>query len=123
MTLKLSEAETLKLVELYRDHECLWNNRCDAYKNKQLRNSALQEIVKEMAVEGFNIEEVKTKIKTIRNAYYLELNKIEKSTRSGAGGHVYVPRVKWFNELNSFIKTVAVRRATTVSRNIVYYYY
>lgn len=80
-----------------------------------MRIAALKHIRDAMDIEGFNVDDIKTKIKIIRSAYYLELNKIEKSTRSGAG-NVYVPRVKWFNELNSFIKTVASRRPTPVLR-------
>ena len=131
MTRKFSADETLKLVQLYREQECLWNIRCDEYKNKQIRTSALQQILKEMGINGIKIEDIKSKIKSIRNTYLLEVDKIEKSTRSGAGGNVYVPRVPWFEELNSFIKNVAVRRTTKVRKlyllqtylNIIYYNY
>ncbi|CAG5058513.1 unnamed protein product [Parnassius apollo] len=58
-------------------------------------------------------DEVKTKIKSIRNTYYLEIDKIEKSTRSGAGGHIYKPKIIWFDEYDSFVKPVTVRRKTT----------
>ncbi|CAH2098176.1 unnamed protein product [Euphydryas editha] len=115
MSRKLTEEETLRLVQLYRQHECLWDIRSEAYKNKQMRMSALKQICEAMDIKGLNIDEIKTKIKIIRSTYYLELNKIEKSTRSGAE-KVYVPRVKWFNELNSFIKTVAARRTIPVLR-------
>lgn len=118
MARKFNADETLKLVQLYREHECLWNMRCQEYKNKQNRTSALQQIRTEIGIEGITIEEIKNKIKSIRNTYYLEVDKIEKSTRSGAGGNVYIPRVTWFEELNSFIKNVAVRRRTTVRKII-----
>lgn len=91
MSRKLSEEETLKFVQLYREHECLWNIRCNGYKNKQMRTSALEKIQEGMAIEGFAIAEVKAKIRSIRSTYYLEIDKIEKSTRSGAGGNIYVP--------------------------------
>ncbi|CAG4980644.1 unnamed protein product [Parnassius apollo] len=42
MTRKLNEDETLKFVQLYREQECLWDKRCDAYKNKLMRASAIE---------------------------------------------------------------------------------
>lgn len=121
MARKFSEDETFKLVTLYREQETLWNIRCDAYKNKQMRASALQQLQKEMGIDGLTIEEIKSKIKSIRSTYYLEVDKIEKSTRSGAGGNVYIPKVKWFEELHSFIKNVAARRTTTVRKIYLFF--
>ncbi|KAL1489760.1 hypothetical protein ABEB36_013695 [Hypothenemus hampei] len=58
MCRKLSEEETLKFVQLYREQECLWNIRCDSYKNKHIRTSALQQIQEGMAIEGLTLNEV-----------------------------------------------------------------
>ncbi|XP_045768034.1 uncharacterized protein LOC123869238 [Maniola jurtina] len=65
-----------------------------------------------MQIQGLTSTEVKNKIKAIRATYYLELDKIQKSTRSGASGDVYVPKVKWFQELDGFIKNAIVKRKT-----------
>ncbi|XP_047991563.1 uncharacterized protein LOC125230463 [Leguminivora glycinivorella] len=112
MSNKWNEDETLKFVQLYREHECLWDKRCDAYKNKQMRASAL-EVLRDGMNKGLTINDIKAKIKSLRNTYYLELDKIEKSTRSGAGGNVYKPKAIWFEEYDSFVKPVTVRRKTT----------
>ncbi|XP_047516078.1 uncharacterized protein LOC125056822 [Pieris napi] len=110
--MKLSEGETLKLVQLYGENECLWDIKSLNYRNKEMRSTALQNMAQQMQIEGLTSTEVKNKIKAIRATYYLELDKIQKSTKSGASGNVYVPKVKWFQELDGFIKNAIVKRKT-----------
>ncbi|GFW41982.1 hypothetical protein TNCV_6901 [Trichonephila clavipes] len=44
-------------------------------------------------------KQLKAKIKSIKDVYRTELNKIEKSKKSGCGvDDVYVPKLTWFNE-------------------------
>lgn len=114
MVKKLSEDETIKFVSIYRDNPCLWDITSENYKNKAMRQTALQNLCIGMEIEGFTVEDVKNKIKSIRSTYYLELDKIKKSSTSGASGNVYQPKVKWFAEFNSFIKNVMVKRKTHV---------
>ncbi|XP_045778770.1 uncharacterized protein LOC123876507 [Maniola jurtina] len=75
-----------------------------------MRQSALQKICEGMQIEGFTVEDVKNKIKSMRSTYYLELDKIKKSSTSGASGDVYQPKIKWFAEFNSFIRNAMVKR-------------
>ncbi|CAG4980527.1 unnamed protein product [Parnassius apollo] len=89
----------------------LWDKRCDAYKNRLMRASAI-EALRDGMNKRLTTDEVKAKINSIRNTYYLEIDKIEKSTRSGAGGHIYKPKIIWFDEYDSFVKPVTVRRTT-----------
>ncbi|XP_020723102.1 uncharacterized protein LOC126926324 isoform X1 [Bombus affinis] len=112
MAKKLNKNQTSKFVTLYREHECLWDIASKDYKNKAMRESALKKICEDMQMEGFGVEDVKNKIKSIRSTYYLELDKIKRSTTSGASGNVYEPKMKWFTELDSFIKNVVVKRKT-----------
>ena len=112
---KLTEDQTLHFVCLYREHVCLWDITSETYKNKAMRQSALQKICESMqGIEGFTVEDVKTKIKSIRSTYYLELDKIKKSTTSGASGNVYQPKIKWFAEFHSFIRNSLVKRKAQV---------
>nr|CAH7742650.1 unnamed protein product [Callosobruchus chinensis] len=113
MTRKLSDTENLKLVQLYRDNECLWDLKSQNYRNKEMRATALQNIAQEMNLEEFGPTDVKNKIKNLRATYYLELDKIKKSSKSGAGGNVYTPKVKWFEEMDAFIRNVSIQRKTT----------
>ncbi|XP_076674210.1 uncharacterized protein LOC143372146 [Andrena cerasifolii] len=112
MAKKLNEDQTFKFVTLYREHQCLWDITSENYKKKSMRVAAMKNICEYMEIEGFGVEDVKHKIKSIRSTYYLELDKIEKSTRPSASGKVYQSKIKWFTELDSFIKNVVVKRKT-----------
>jgi len=52
-------------VELYKEHECLWNMNSTLYKRKDVRQSALEEIVGKMGLENFTTEDAKQKIKSL----------------------------------------------------------
>lgn len=112
--IKLTEKQTLQFVSLYKEHMCLWDITSDFYKNKAMRRFALQQICDDMQIEGFTIEDAKSKIKSIRSTYYLELDKIEKSAAFSAGGDVYQPKIKWFAEFDSFIRNTMVKRKIPV---------
>lgn len=120
MSRKWGDDNTLQFINLYRNEECLWDIRSQNYRNKQMRITALQNICSSMNMERLTIEEVKAKIKSLRCTYNLELDKISKSTRSGAGGDVYVPKIKWFTEFHEFIRNVAVKRVSVVSKHFIY---
>ena len=51
---------------LYQKHDCLWNHKLETYKNKDARENALQNIVKEMEMNDFTTTEIKNKIKTFK---------------------------------------------------------
>lgn len=76
--MKFTEEETLKFVQLYREHECLWDMSSPNYKNKTLRQNAIEAIIKEMALPGFGVNEVRNKIKNLRSTYNQEVLKIKK---------------------------------------------
>ncbi|KAK4883823.1 hypothetical protein RN001_000094 [Aquatica leii] len=70
----------------------------------------MQEI---MAIEGFGVIEIKNKIRALRSTYSQELKKIKDSKQSGAGADsVYVPHVKWFAEMHSFLQCLDNKRPT-----------
>lgn len=103
--MKWSEEETCKFVELYREAECLWNLASPNYKNKQERQTAIENLVKDMEKHGFGIQEAKQKIKNIRSTYNQEKLKIKKSAKSGAGASdVYIPSLKWFALMEPVMK-------------------
>jgi hypothetical protein len=70
-----------KYVELYKEHECLWNMNSTPYKRKDARQSALGERVRKMGLEKFTNQ----KIKSLRATNQQESHKIDKSLSSGAG--------------------------------------
>lgn len=69
MTEKWNSETTIKFVQELRTHECLWNIKCELYNNKKMRKSAYQKIVEAMNIVGFNVLEVKTKIRNLKSTY------------------------------------------------------
>ncbi|KAF5275783.1 hypothetical protein FQR65_LT16528 [Abscondita terminalis] len=111
--MRWSERETVKFVELYREHECLWDVTKPCYRNNQMRQAALEQIVQTMEIEDFTIADARQKVKSLRNTYSQELQKIDKSIKSGMGGDdIYTPAVKWFKIMDSFMRHSKAKRAT-----------
>ena len=63
-------------------------------------------------------ETLKRKIKSIKDCYRIEPNKIKRSKKSGAGtNNVYKPKLAWFSEADVFLRNVAFGRES--SSNLV----
>lgn len=98
---------------LYKEHECLWNMRNEMYRNKQARQSALNDICVKMEMKNFGINEVKQKIKSLRATSQQEQNKVEKSEGSSGGAPgVYTPPMKWFPVMRDVMKQGALKPTT-----------
>ncbi|KAF5296251.1 hypothetical protein FQA39_LY12588 [Lamprigera yunnana] len=107
MSFRWSEDTTTKFVEHYLKHECLWNIKSVAYKNKQIKNSAYEDLEKTMNISGFKEKEIKSKIKNLRSTYSQELKKIKDSKKSGAGTDtIYVPTIKWFKIMDESLRNI-----------------
>jgi len=116
MPARWNDELTCKYVELYKEHECLWNMNSILYKRKDARQSALEEIVRKMGLENFTIEDAKHKIKSLRATYQQESHKIDKSLSSGAGlEDVYKPSMKWFTLMTEVMKSGVLKRGTVSS--------
>jgi hypothetical protein len=99
MPARWNDQLTCKYVELYKEHECVWNMNSTLYKRKDARQSAVEEMVRKMGLENFTTKDAKQKIKSLRATYQQESHNIEKSLSSGAGLEVvYKPSMKWFND-------------------------
>lgn len=108
MAAKWDSETTIKFIQEYKLHECLWNCKSPTYKNKQMRDAAYGKIVQIMDLPGFGVPEVKLKIRNIRSTYCQEKKKIANSKRSGSGSDtVYI---KWLGELDSMLKDLDQRR-------------
>jgi len=103
--MKWTEDDTYKFVGLYCDYECLWNIGSANYKNKHMRQRAIEVIMQAMKHEEFGVAEVKQKINNIRSTYNQEVQKIQKSRASGISpDDVYKPTVKWFYVMDQTMK-------------------
>lgn len=63
-----------QLIELYKKHECLWNHWHEAYKSKDKRNRAIEDICTTLNVQKF---EFGKKIHNLRNQFNTEMKKLE----------------------------------------------
>lgn len=71
-----------KLIELYRDCQCLWDVKTPGYRDRLKKNDAIKEIASELATdEG----EVGRKLHNLRSQYSNERKK-QASTKSGSEG-------------------------------------
>jgi hypothetical protein len=69
MPARWNDELTCKFVELYKQHPFMWDMNSAMYRLKDSRQSALEEVVREMALENFTTEDAKQKIKSLRGTY------------------------------------------------------
>ena len=111
--MRCSEGDSIKFVELYWEHKCLWNIMKPSYRNNEIRVGDLDKIVEEMGIEGFTVAKASQKVKSLRNTYNQELQKIEKSQNSGTGHEdVYIPSLKWFHLMDTFKRKTKEKRSS-----------
>lgn len=68
------------------------------------------------------LKEIKNKIRSLRSTYHQELNKVQKSKRSGAGlGDVYKPSLTWFKEMEFLNDTFESRQSIHTEVNTFTY--
>lgn len=105
-----AENTTIKFVEEYLKHDCLWDSRHVSYKNaktKEARKAAYSAIRSAMNIDGFGHNEIVQKIKNIRSTYSQELKKIKESKAYGVDeDYVYVPNIKWFYMLKEKLQSI-----------------
>lgn len=101
--LKLSDADTIKFLELYGNEKLLYDMSMDEYRNRDLRMAAAKRIADVMNIPGFGIAQVLKKFKNLRNGYSQELKKIEDN-------EFYIPKVHWFSTMNSFLRRFIYQR-------------
>ncbi|XP_066152782.1 uncharacterized protein [Euwallacea fornicatus] len=111
--LRMSDSETLKFLEYYRNEPSLWDPINEGYKKKEARTAAASRIAEALNLPNFTTAHVNNKFKNLRSSYAQELKKISGSAKSGAStGDVYVPKVVWFKQMDAFLKPHVKSRAT-----------
>lgn len=105
-----------KFINLYKQHDCLWNPELESYKNFHLKKTALNKIVTDMRMPGLTTSIAKDRIKSIRTMYRRELNKVMKSMASATNSrYVYKPKLFWFKQMDAFMRRVTVSRMDTTN--------
>lgn len=108
-----------EFLEAYRRHECLWNPGAPDYFKNNARERAHASMVQDLALDGLTVADVRTKIKTVRTRYGMELRKVRASERSGAGvGEIYNPRLIWFHEADTFLRAVTTARESVSNLDV-----
>ena len=118
MALKLSEYNTLRLLRLYKNEPCLYDVNSSDYRNREARIEAIIRIAALFSLKGFGPKEVTMKFKNIRNSYSQELKRIKDSEDSDEG-EVYVPKVYWFNLMDSFLRPQMYSRHGQTKRSLI----
>ena len=94
-------------LEIYRNHECLWNKKSENYHKTNIREKAYKTLHTELNLPHLSVNDIRAKIKTIPTRYCSELAKIRKSEKSVAGSNdLYVPSLFWFKQAHSFLRDV-----------------
>jgi hypothetical protein len=121
VNMKWGATETVKFLEIFKTYECLWNVGHEGYIKRDLKEHSYKLLSLELENEGFGIipvDKLKIKIKSLKDAYRVEFNKIKKSTKSGAGtDDIYKPKLAWFHVADTFWKHVVSGRPS--SSNLV----
>lgn len=95
------------LIELYEQHECLYNVRCKNYINRDIKAAALNSILEIMRQRcpSISLDLIKKKFKGLRSQFAAELKILQTRRKSGMGAEEeYVPKLWCFKQL-SFLKT------------------
>jgi hypothetical protein len=62
MVFKWRDDHTQLVLDLLSNQECLWNVKSENYRNRNIRDKALEEMVKQLNIPGLTQEDVKLKI-------------------------------------------------------------
>lgn len=103
LNMEWSKETTVKLIELLRQHESLWNPACDSYRNKNIKHDALKFIAESINSNEIDVEK---KIVNLKSQFHREESKARKGFKSGSGtDNIYVS--KWYGyEMLQFLKDI-----------------
>jgi hypothetical protein len=73
MVFKWRDDHTQLVLDLLRNQECLWNVKSEHYRNRNIRDKALEEMMKQLNIPDLTQEDVKIKIKqNLLNSHILQ---------------------------------------------------
>ncbi|XP_046389589.1 uncharacterized protein LOC124158510 [Ischnura elegans] len=96
-----------RVIEMFRDHPCLWDPMDPSYRDRYKRDDALDEILKLFLERNPKATRVTVwkRIQSLRGAFRKERNKVKMSriAHSAGLGHIHVPRL-WYYNLMKFLE-------------------
>ncbi|XP_018794606.1 PREDICTED: uncharacterized protein LOC108972463 [Bactrocera latifrons] len=105
--------EVLKLLSIYRQYECLWNCFSPDYKQPDMKKSAWIELSIHF---GKEVDELKKKMKHLRNCYSAERKKVEAS-KNKHGIPTYEPRLYYYQQMDFLAPVVSLRKYSEQENN------
>lgn len=98
-----TRADVLRLIDLYKQHECLWQVTDKDYTNRRVRRTSLNAVAKELSTTMRCVvrpEYVMKKMHTLRAQLRREVKAMKASQWSGAGTDVHTaPKLWCYNAL------------------------
>ena len=78
---EVSRQVTFFLIELLKEHECLWNKHAASYNNHAVKNKAYQSIYEAMLpfCEGLTTENLKSRVRVLKMQFLREKKKLASS--------------------------------------------
>lgn len=113
--MKWSGTEIMTFLNIYREYPSLWDVTSGLYLNHKAKKAAFKELLTRLESFGLHSDEfhLRKKIKSIRDTYRIELRKLKKTIKMGAGTEEsYKPKLVWYATADSFLHAV-------VSSNLV----
>lgn len=117
---KWNNDDIFQFLDVYEQYPILWNIKHKDYLNRNLKISNFEKLKNNLSSIGLVVDsdQLRLKIKSIRDVYRQEIAKINRSKKSGAGtDSLYKPKLIWFNRANTFLNEVTSTRES--SSNLV----
>lgn len=116
--MKWNTSNITLFLQVYQQFPTLWNIKDKDYSNKSLRDASFKLLMSELKenqlLGEMDAKQLKSKMKSIKDVYRTELQKIEKSKKSGCGtDEVYVPKLSWFKDATYLSEVVTTRSSTS----------
>lgn len=105
-----------EFLYIYQQYPVLWNIKHKNYCNSKYKEEILLQLYHDLnekdLIGGMDIKQLKAKIKTIKDVYRQEMNKIEKSKKSGSGADdIYTPKLAWYGEAHFLAEVLCTRKS------------
>lgn len=107
---RFTQRDILKLLEIYKSEESLWNINSNAYKLLHIKNKAYQKLANELSCD---VNTVKKKLRYLRSAYVAEKKKCDSSKKSGSSSDdVYISNLYYFDAMH-FLDPILISRQSS----------